>query len=62
MQNTSNSVLLLDPVYGDIIRTYDIELLTEESKIQNIKYENGAFIVEVGNGTEIFTTKKIVLK
>lgn len=62
MQNTSTSVLLLDPVYGDIIRTYDIELLTEESKIQNIKYENGAFIVEVGNGTEIFTTKKIVLK
>ena len=63
LQNSENTVMLFDPIYRDIIRTYNIELPTQSSKILDMKYDTrDTFIVEAGDESEVLSTKEIVLK
>lgn len=63
LQNSENTVMLFDPIYRDIIMTYNIEMPTSNSKIMDIKYDaKDSFIVEIGDGLEILSIKEIILK
>ena len=63
LQNSENTVMLFDPIFRDIIMSYNIELPTSNSKIMDIKYDGkDSFIVDIGDGSEILSTKEIMLK
>ena len=63
LQNSENTVMLFDPIFRDIIMSYKIELPTSNSKIMDIKYDvKDSFIVDIGDGSEILSTKEIMIK
>jgi hypothetical protein len=61
IQDSENSATLYDPISLDVYRTYALDI-TEGTKVLDIKYANNQFLIEIGDDTEVLSTKEIVLK